>query len=39
MPTHNDDCDEELDEPTAEEVARQYVEEHGRVEDGEARDN
>lgn len=32
MPTHNDDCDEEL-EPTPEEIARQYVAEHGKVED------
>lgn len=24
-----DDCDEELDEPSAEEIARQYVKEHG----------
>lgn len=27
-----DDC-EEIDEPTAEEIARQYVAEHGRVEE------
>lgn len=31
-----DDCDEELDEPTPEEIAKQYVAEHARVEsDGE----
>lgn len=29
----NDDCDEELEEPSAEEIAKQYVAEHGRVED------
>lgn len=28
-----DDCDEELDEPSAEDIARRYVEEHARVED------
>lgn len=27
-----DDCDEQLDEPSAEDIARQYVAEHGRVE-------
>lgn len=27
-----DDCDESLDEPSAEDIARQYVAEHGRVE-------
>lgn len=31
-----DDYDEEIDEPTAQEIARRYVEEHGRRdEDGE----
>ncbi|AEC22298.1 hypothetical protein PT7_P062 (plasmid) [Pusillimonas sp. T7-7] len=28
----NDDC-EEIDEPTPEEIAKQYVAEHGRVEE------
>lgn len=28
-----DDCDEQLDEPTPQEIAKQYVAEHGRVED------
>ena len=30
-----DDCDEELDDPTPEEIAQQYVAEHGRVEEDE----
>lgn len=30
----NDDCDENLDEPSDKEVARRYVEEHGAVDDG-----
>lgn len=29
---HNDDCDEDLDEPSDKDVARRYVEEHGAVE-------
>lgn len=31
----DDDCDEELDEPTAQEIARQYVKEHGTADDEE----
>lgn len=30
-----DDCDDELDEPSAEEIARQYVAEHGRADNEE----